>query len=542
MKQKLGKYLCSLLVTLSIIISSAVGIIPGMSMTAQAATTLTDTFTTNTGATEYTGDYSKVSGYVWIGATNKALALTDPNTFGTTKYGGPITIETLNGEIIDKVVLSGVSNPQNAYVHPSSGNVTNTLKSGDCCYNLNDDGAIEIENINSTTLTISFHPGYGGTCFYANVVVYCHEVPVDITGVELNKTSTALTVGEADTLTATVNPDNSDHTVAWSSDNESVATVSDGVVTAVSAGTANITVTATNGTEDTSDDKTAICEVTVNPVTYTVTFVNEDGTELQSNVVESGEAPVYHGETPEKSPTEEYTYTFAGWTPEITEATEDATYTATYTATAVPASSSTPDDESQSVSDPDPVTTSDESGAVVEPQPTDSTDTATVPAETPSYTNTSGAGSNWTIGSTGTLEFRFSRSVNDADTINHFTGIKVDGTVVDPSNYTYSAGSVIVNLNPGYLQTLSAGDHTLTAMFDDGDDVTTGFTILAAAQENTPTPTPTPTPAGTAIASTGETFPMTVLYGIAMLIASALCIAVMSFIKPKKYKVRKVKL
>lgn len=292
MKNKM-KQLFGIILSLVLVL----GLMPWMSMTAQAATTLTDTFTTNTGATEYTGDYSKVSGYVWIGATNKALALTDPNTYGSTKYGGPITIETLNGEIIDKVVLSGVSNPQNAYVHPSSGNVTNTLKSGDCCYKLNDDGAIEIENINSTTLTISFHPGYGGTCFYANVVVYCHAVPVDITGVELNKTSTALTVGETDTLTATVNPDNSDHTVAWSSDNESVATVSDGVVTAVAEGTATITVTATNGTDDTSDDKTATCEVTVAPITYTVTYkvancVWSDGSSAdKTEIVKSGANP-----------------------------------------------------------------------------------------------------------------------------------------------------------------------------------------------------------------------------------------------------------
>ena len=157
------------------------------------------------------------------------------------------------------------------------------------------------------------------------------------------------------------------------------------------------------------------------------------------------------------------------------------------------------------------------------------------------YTNTEGEGSNYTLGTNGTLTFRFSRSENDAETINHFTGIKVDNIEVSSSNYTYSAGSVIINLKPEYLQTLSVGQHTLTAMFDDGGDVTVNFTIVAAAQ-NTPTPTPAPTPAGTAIASTGETFPMTVLYGIAMLIASVLCIAVMSFIKPKKYKVRKVKL
>ena len=266
----------------------ALGLMPGMGMTAQAATTLTDTFTTNTGATEYTGNYSKVTASVSSGYEGLGIAHSNNH---------PITIETLHGEIIDKVVLSGVTNSQNVYIEPSSGNVTNTIIRGHCYYRLNDDGAIEIENINSTTLTISFHPGYGGTCFYANVVVYCHAVPVDITGVELNKTSTALTVGETDTLTATVNPDNSDHTVAWSSDNESVATVSDGVVTAVAEGTATITVTATNGTDDTSDDKTATCEVTVAPITYTVTYkvangVWSDGSSAdKTEIVKSGANP-----------------------------------------------------------------------------------------------------------------------------------------------------------------------------------------------------------------------------------------------------------
>ena len=125
----------------------------------------TDTFTTNTGATEYTGNYSKVTASVASGFEGQGIAHADYS---------PITIETLHGEIIDKVVLSGITNEQNVYVHPSSGNVTNTLWQGDCRYRLNGDGAVEIENINSTTFTISFHPGYSGTCFYANVVVYGH--------------------------------------------------------------------------------------------------------------------------------------------------------------------------------------------------------------------------------------------------------------------------------------------------------------------------------------------------------------------------------
>ncbi|MBO6113537.1 MAG: hypothetical protein J6P57_00620 [Lachnospiraceae bacterium] len=111
------------------------------------------------------------------------------------------------------------------------------------------------------------------------------------------------------------------------------------------------------------------------------------------------------------------------------------------------------------------------------------------------YTNTEGNGSNWTAGSDGTLEFKFSRSVNDSETIKHFTGIKVDDTVVDSSNYTYKAGSVIVNLKSEYLAKLSEGKHTLTALFDDGDDVTVSFEISAKAKQddNKQTTVDTPT-------------------------------------------------
>jgi uncharacterized repeat protein (TIGR02543 family) len=66
---------------------------------------------------------------------------------------------------------------------------------------------------------------------------------------------------------------------------------------------------------------------------YTITFVNENGSELWKSAFDYGETPVYGGNTPTKLQTDEYTYTHSGWTPEIAEVTMDATYTATFIGT-----------------------------------------------------------------------------------------------------------------------------------------------------------------------------------------------------------------
>ena len=88
---------------------------------------------------------------------------------------------------------------------------------------------------------------------------------VAVTDIMLDETSLTKIVGDdAVTLTATVNGDATDKTIVWKSDKPSVANVdANGVVTIQGRGLATITVTATNGTEDTADDKTATCEVAV---------------------------------------------------------------------------------------------------------------------------------------------------------------------------------------------------------------------------------------------------------------------------------------
>jgi len=64
---------------------------------------------------------------------------------------------------------------------------------------------------------------------------------------------------------------------------------------------------------------------------YTVTFKNDDGTTLSSETL-------YHGATPtcaepSKQADAQYTYTFSGWSPEVTTVTANVVYTATYSST-----------------------------------------------------------------------------------------------------------------------------------------------------------------------------------------------------------------
>ena len=87
-----------------------------------------------------------------------------------------------------------------------------------------------------------------------------------------------------------------------------------------------------------TSDGTRATEVVIEPG-YTITFQNEDGTELQSYAVAAGETPVYEGEALTKAPTVAHLYTFAGWKlsgtetvlTQLPEVTGEATYVAAYT-------------------------------------------------------------------------------------------------------------------------------------------------------------------------------------------------------------------
>ena len=98
--------------------------------------------------------------------------------------------------------------------------------------------------------------------------------------------------------------------------------------------------------------------------------------------------------------------------------------------------------------------------------------------ETNDYKITEGANGTWTQNSDGTL------TITANGDIAKFTGIKVDGKLIDNSNYTAVSGSTKVTLKAEYLKTLSAGTHEVTFVYTDGE-CSTNLEVKKAVSEQT---------------------------------------------------------
>ena len=160
-------------------------------------------------------------------------------------------IITVTSVTLDKTSLSmkaGDTETLKATVNPTDAtDKTITWMSSDVSVVTVSEGKLTAKDSGTATITAK-----AGNCTADCTVT----VSVDVESVSLDITTLSLSVGESATLTATVKPDNaSDKNVVWTSSDNSVATVSNGKVTAVKAGTA--TVKATCG------GKTAECVVTV---------------------------------------------------------------------------------------------------------------------------------------------------------------------------------------------------------------------------------------------------------------------------------------
>ena len=180
-----------------------------------------------------------------------------------------------------------------------------------------------------------------GKSVSTEVPIIVKKSPIPNTEISFEETSVSMEKGDTKNIQLNITRDATEN-VIFTSSNEDVVTIDKESIhlnrlyisldiTAVGAGKATITATAEES------GLTATCEVTVTSNDFfTITFVNEDGTVLQTGQVREGEMPAYTGATPTKAASEEYTYTFVGWTPELVPVTTDATYTATYSANMIP--------------------------------------------------------------------------------------------------------------------------------------------------------------------------------------------------------------
>lgn len=204
----------------------------------------------------------------------------------TVSGNGDIKKQTGSGQIsvsvagvsLDKteiVLVEGSSEKLTATVEPTNATNKNVTWSSDheAIATVDQNGTVTARRGGQATITVTTADGSKTATCTVRVKIQIGE-PVQSVG--LNKTELALEVGKTGTLEAKVEPsDATNKNVTWSSSNSEVATVDNGVVTAVSAGEAIITVTTEDGA------KTATCKVTVNaPQTVPVTGVTLDKTSL----------------------------------------------------------------------------------------------------------------------------------------------------------------------------------------------------------------------------------------------------------------------
>ena len=147
-------------------------------------------------------------------------------------------------------------------------------------FNSSDESVVTIDkNANRSCELVAVKEGSATiTASYGSLKATCEvtvvKKVVEVTDITLDKTELELVTGESETLTATVKPDDAtDPTVTWSSSNEKIATVVDGKVTGVAAG--SVTITAKAG------DKTATCAVTVSEAVIPVTEISLDKERLE---------------------------------------------------------------------------------------------------------------------------------------------------------------------------------------------------------------------------------------------------------------------
>ena len=205
------------------------------------------------------------SGSVQWKSSNTSVAKVDSNGVVTAVGGGTATITATSGSYSETcsvtVTQPGISIPKSSASMTAGETITlsaTVTPSGTAVTWSSDNTKVatvsggKVTGVTPGTATIRAKITYAGKTYEATCTV-----TVGKPSVSLSSNSLSMMPGDSKTLSATTKP--SGQSVSWSSDNTRVATVSGGKVTAVAAGSANITAKITCGGQTYS----ATCKVTV---------------------------------------------------------------------------------------------------------------------------------------------------------------------------------------------------------------------------------------------------------------------------------------
>lgn len=177
----------------------------------------------------------------------------EPDPIKVTSVTVSPSTATLKMDGTKTVQLSATVSPSNATNKSVTWSTSNSSVA-----TVSSSGFVTAQAAGSATITCKANDGSGkyGNC----AVTVSASDPIKVSGISLNYSSLSLVKGRTRQLRATITPSNAtDKTVTWTSNNSSVATVSnDGNVTAVERGTATITCKAKDGS-----GVQATCDITV---------------------------------------------------------------------------------------------------------------------------------------------------------------------------------------------------------------------------------------------------------------------------------------
>lgn len=162
-------------------------------------------------------------------------------------------------------LIVGQSLSLNAIIQPSTTSNQNIVwkSNNNSCASVTSDGTVSANATGTATITATTSDG---TNLSASCVIVVTNPVISVT---LDKTSAEMMVGQQIVITASCIPSNADNTsITWSTSDNTVATVENGVVTAKKLGNATITASSANGIE-------AKCSINVVPTPISSLTLNE---------------------------------------------------------------------------------------------------------------------------------------------------------------------------------------------------------------------------------------------------------------------------